>query len=356
MAHYELREELDAALAQMPDPLRQAVILRYLEGHSQEEAARQAGCTQVTLGWRAMKGLERLRTILGWRGVVLAPAALLAVLTAEAQAATTLGLAAGTTGAASTTAAQLAKALVSWSLVGSVLRKTAIIALLATASISVGATAIFLPKLMTGVPASASPPQQPLPERQVQAPPLDIFDHSLDIGGPARAGGARLVAKTYSVEGGGADIYHRADQFRFVCRKWTGDGEITARVASELDQDARQVTAGVMFRSDLTPDSHHVALLMDALGGADVVCRNQERPDSFCDNLPAAGRGKHWIRLARHGKTFSAFLRADGAEEWKLVKTLDVPVNASLYVGLAVCAHDDTQLATATFDHVSLSR
>src|SRR5436190_321147 len=64
MAHHELREELDAALAQVSDPLRQAVILRYLEGHSQEEAARQAGCTQVTLGWRAMKGLERLRTIL----------------------------------------------------------------------------------------------------------------------------------------------------------------------------------------------------------------------------------------------------------------------------------------------------
>ena len=57
--HHELREELDAALAQLPDQLHQAVILRYLEGLSQQEAARRAGCTTTTMGWRSMKGLQR---------------------------------------------------------------------------------------------------------------------------------------------------------------------------------------------------------------------------------------------------------------------------------------------------------
>src|SRR5262249_42435215 len=47
------REELDAALAQMPERLREAVVLRYLEGRSQAEAARLAACPQGTLGYRA---------------------------------------------------------------------------------------------------------------------------------------------------------------------------------------------------------------------------------------------------------------------------------------------------------------
>jgi RNA polymerase sigma factor (sigma-70 family) len=76
------REELDAALGKLPAALREAVVLRYLEGRSQEDAARSAGCPVGTLGWRAMEGLNRLRGLLAVSG-----AALLALLAAEAQAA-----------------------------------------------------------------------------------------------------------------------------------------------------------------------------------------------------------------------------------------------------------------------------
>ena len=37
------REELDAALASLPAMLREAIVLRYLEGRSQADAARAAG-------------------------------------------------------------------------------------------------------------------------------------------------------------------------------------------------------------------------------------------------------------------------------------------------------------------------
>ena len=85
-----LREELDLALGRLPDPLRQAVILRYLEGRSQEEAARLAGCPQGTLARRSMEGLERLRALLRRRGLALSAVALAGLLTQEATAATPL--------------------------------------------------------------------------------------------------------------------------------------------------------------------------------------------------------------------------------------------------------------------------
>ncbi len=81
------REEIDAALTSLPGALREAIVLRYLEGRSQEEAARAAGCPTGTIGWRAMEGLNRLRGLLSRRGTVVTGAALLALLASEAQAA-----------------------------------------------------------------------------------------------------------------------------------------------------------------------------------------------------------------------------------------------------------------------------
>src|SRR5262249_31069999 len=80
----ELREELDAALLQLPRPLREAVILRYLEGRSQEEAAQVAGCPQGTLARRSAEGLRRLKAILERRGILVSLALLLSALHAGA--------------------------------------------------------------------------------------------------------------------------------------------------------------------------------------------------------------------------------------------------------------------------------
>ncbi len=53
---------VDAALLSLPERYRQAVILRYLQNHSQEVAAPLAGCTVGTLKWRASDGIAKLRT------------------------------------------------------------------------------------------------------------------------------------------------------------------------------------------------------------------------------------------------------------------------------------------------------
>jgi RNA polymerase sigma factor (sigma-70 family) len=347
MEHHELREELDLALSRLPDSLRQAVILRYLEGHSQQEAARQAGCTAVTMGWRSMKGLERLRTILGRRGVAVASSALAALLTAEAQAGVVLQGASTATGSAA--AAHLASMLVRRFLLGSLVRKVAVAGMVVTASLALGAGVVFL---RSPTPKD-SPAPTPLPAVVSE---LGVFDRSLDIGGPAHAGAARLSGDTYTVKGGGQHIYGEKDQFRFVCRPWTGDGEISARVTSDPDQPGRQVAAGVMFREQLTPTSHHASILVNS-GECGVKYRTPATgPGSGCDISQLDAPGTQWVRLVRRGNMFRMYVRPEKAENWKLVKELELVMNPSLYVGLAVTAHDDAQLATTTFDHVAVRR
>jgi RNA polymerase sigma factor (sigma-70 family) len=348
LEHQELREELDSALAGLPNRLQEAVMLRYLEGHSQQEAARRAGCTQVTLGWRAMKGLERLRTILARRGTVLAPAVLAACLTAEARAAVPLAAAAAP-GAVTATAAGLAAVLVRRSMLAQVLRKALFVAALLTASVGAAAAIFCLPAGGKNVPA---------PEARVAPGPkpafvLGLFDHNLDIGGPSRTGAAHLGDNAYNVQGGGANVYDKADQFRFVCRTLTGDGEISARIACDPDQEAKRAAAGVMFRESLAPDSLHMAVVITT-GQCHVTYRTPTILGSQCHVTPLTAAGKHWVRLERRGDKLTAYVRADEAEGWTRVKELKLALGPSPYVGLAVTARNDAWLASATFDHVSV--
>lgn len=80
----DLREEVGVALKQLHTRLRQAVVLRYVEGRSLSEAAQAAGCPPGTMGRRSQEGLRLLRSILTRRGAAVV-SAVLAALTAHAK-------------------------------------------------------------------------------------------------------------------------------------------------------------------------------------------------------------------------------------------------------------------------------
>jgi RNA polymerase sigma factor (sigma-70 family) len=90
---------LDRELAALSDRQRQAVILRYLEGHSAGEAAAIAGCEVSALKVRASDGLARLRSRLARQSVALSVPALAAALASEAQAAVPTTVLSSITGA-----------------------------------------------------------------------------------------------------------------------------------------------------------------------------------------------------------------------------------------------------------------
>ena len=78
---------LDNELAALSYGQREAVILRYLDGLSEKDAALAAGCAPHTLTWRARNGISNLRKRLVRRSCALAVPALVGVLEADAQAA-----------------------------------------------------------------------------------------------------------------------------------------------------------------------------------------------------------------------------------------------------------------------------
>jgi RNA polymerase sigma factor (sigma-70 family) len=70
----ELRSILHAELAALPEWFRAPLVLCYLEGRTQEEAARQLGWSLSTVRGRLQRGREKLRRRLERRGVALTAA------------------------------------------------------------------------------------------------------------------------------------------------------------------------------------------------------------------------------------------------------------------------------------------
>jgi RNA polymerase sigma-70 factor (ECF subfamily) len=81
LARLEAQRRLAALVAELDEPVRSTILLRYFEGLSAAEIARREGVPAGTVRWRLKTGLDRLRAILdgesggdrGRWGVLLAP-------------------------------------------------------------------------------------------------------------------------------------------------------------------------------------------------------------------------------------------------------------------------------------------
>ncbi|MEA2734466.1 MAG: hypothetical protein QOE14_917, partial [Humisphaera sp.] len=185
------------------------------------------------------------------------------------------------------------------------------------------------------------------------ASPTDVFTTSQDIGAPALAGSWSKSGNTYTVRGGGADIWGTSDQFHYLYRPLVGNGEIIAHVASVQNTNGL-AKAGVMLRETLAADSKHVNLSVGPDGWTRMVSRLTTAGSSTSQSLSGAA-APYWIKLVRAGNTITGYRSPIGVD-WTTVGVTTIPTMASnIYVGIAVCARDNTKLNTSTFDNVNIT-
>ena len=172
-----------------------------------------------------------------------------------------------------------------------------------------------------------------------------------DVGSPPLAGRASQSSGTFSVTGGGADVWNSSDQFHFMYQPVNGDVEIIARVVG-LDYTHRWAKAGVMVRADLTAGSANAYMLGSAGSGWSFQRRPLASAPSVATPGPT-GAPPGWVRVVRSGSTFSGYHSSDGVN-WVLVGTETISMPAAVYVGLAVTSHNVSATSTASFTNVTV--
>ncbi len=184
------------------------------------------------------------------------------------------------------------------------------------------------------------------------APPSAGPWQSQDIGAVAAAGSGSESGGVVTLTGSGADIWDRADEFRFRHQTLNADGEIVARVAS-LQNTNGWAKAGVMIRETLATGSRHVFMCLSATNGSSLQQRAIAGGNSTAVSGPWVG-APHWVKLVRSGSTITGYTSANGTT-WAQVGTVTMSFSSSVQVGLAVTSHNDGTLCTATLDNVVVS-
>jgi hypothetical protein len=109
----------------------------------------------------------------------------------------------------------------------------------------------------------------------------------------------------------------------------------------------------VMFRENLSPGSKNAFMTVTS-GGGSVFQHRSKTDDSSGNTDGPLVTVPHWLKLVRAGDTFTGFVSADG-NDWQRVESVTIPMEKTLYVGLALSAHNNSALNSTLFDHVSVS-
>ena len=183
----------------------------------------------------------------------------------------------------------------------------------------------------------------------------DRLSSGLDIGDVGIAGTTVFQGGRYTISSSGADVWGSADAFRYSLTSLAGDGGIVARVAS-LSAPHPWAKAGVMIRLPFSPSAPHGFVFVSRDNGL-AFQRRTTTGGLTSHTGGGAGTAPQWVMLVRTGITLTASVSSDGITWTELGSdTFPEMANQPLWIGLAVTSHDNSALATATFDHVVVDR
>ena len=200
---------------------------------------------------------------------------------------------------------------------------------------------------------------------------LGLFDNQIDVGKATHAGSASFdpSSRSYSIAGGGENMWFTNDAFHFVWTRVSGDFALQAAIEWLGAGGNPHKKACLIARQTLAPDAPYVDVAVH--GDGLVSLQYRELPAGPTREIQAiAGQSPRVpaarLALERQGEIF--FISTMAATDTSVGTGATHPptlqpsgaffrlqLTDPLYVGLAVCAHDDSRLEKARFSHVELS-
>lgn len=175
-----------------------------------------------------------------------------------------------------------------------------------------------------------------------------------DIGSVGLAGSASYSSGSFTVTGPGADIESTADAFRYVYQSSSSNCEVRAQVAGVQDTDP-WAKAGVMIRE--SPAAGAVNAMVEITSGNGVEFQQRTTTGGgTTGTVISSVTAPEWVRLVRSGNNFDAYYGPDGTNWTQIGSTISITMSNGTSAGLAVTAHNDTTLCTASFNNVSVNQ
>jgi hypothetical protein len=202
---------------------------------------------------------------------------------------------------------------------------------------------------MVDIAVAADPASATLPEQ-----PITPVWTATNIGGANTSGGLSLGTTT-SLTGAGMGMEEMSDSLRFVHHPLTGDGVLTARVASFTADNGGKAYGGIMLRSSLRRESPMAAALVVSGGGTRFTRRTE--PASYVETTSHSSSAPQWLRLVRSGSQITCFRSDDGLTWTALGPAVTLAAAPStLYAGLFVASFNNNGNSVIRLTDLALAR
>ena len=186
---------------------------------------------------------------------------------------------------------------------------------------------------------------------------IGAFDGQTDVGRVSHPGSASYDAsrQAYHVAGAGRNMWGTEDDFHFVWKRLTGNFILSTRAAFAARGGEPHRKLGWSVRPSLEPNAAHVSAAVHGNGLVSLQFRRTtgsvteeiKSPDSLPDPNVI-------VQLERRDGTYVMSVARFG-DTLVTRQLTDVSLPDTVYVGLYVCAHNDSTVERAEFSNVRIT-
>jgi TolB protein len=183
---------------------------------------------------------------------------------------------------------------------------------------------------------------------------LGIFSDHADIGGVLKPGSAEFdpAKGEYLIAGGGDNMWSTNDAFHFVWGKMSGDFTLTANISFVGTGGNPHRKACLLVRQSLDANSVYADVAYHGVGLTALQFR--DAPGDVTHETQSNVSAPVRVRLEKRGDYVSMWVAPVDGELKLNGGYISVPLKGDFYVGLGVCAHDNTTIERAVFSNVEL--
>src|SRR5262249_9571943 len=144
---------------------------------------------------------------------------------------------------------------------------------------------------------------------------------------------------SYTISGSGTNMWAASDEFHYLWKRMKGNFIVRSRVEFLGKGVEAHRKIGWIVRPSLDPDSPHVHATVHGNGLASLQFRRKK--GDITQEIGAKINAPDVIQLERKGdKYFMSFARF--GELFTTMEVSDIALGDELYVGLYVCAHNNS--------------
>ena len=187
-----------------------------------------------------------------------------------------------------------------------------------------------------------------------QQAPRGLFQGETDVGQVTQRGSITYdtVRERYTIAGSGANMWSDRDDFHFVWRRIQGNFLLIARAQFDGPGVEPHRKLGWTVRADLATGAPHVTAAVH--GDGLVALQFRRTAGGTTEEVRSPVAGPDVIQLERAGDSYTLSVGRFG-DSLAPVRVANLPLGDQVYVGLFICAHNDTVVERATFRDVRIT-